>query len=116
MSDSFDFKLVDVPMEHCLAVAFSHNDKAVGWREVKFNGVSTLVLYSFKDDGMIPFPSPLSAIEVRPLLEGWLKRAEYGPEPDHDGDNQEGFIAFSPSYHSRAAFLGIQPTWIMYGK
>ena len=67
----------------------------------------------------LPFPLSLeAAIE---FLWSWLETAEYGNEPDHDGDNKKGFLVTTGNYwghveESHYAFIGVYPEWQMYGK
>lgn len=83
-------------------------------------GIPTLILFWSDDKDTIPLPYPLEVEEAIPFINGWLKKAEFGQEPDHDGDNGKGWRVFSDDWGyvagNRCAILGIQPTWAMYGK
>lgn len=50
----------------------------------------------------------------------WLKTADYGGQPDHDGDNGKGWRIYNESWghvnSEWAAICAIQPEWAMYGK
>jgi len=51
----------------------------------------------------------------------WLQEvAEYGPEPDHEGDNHKGFYLFTGFWGhvlgNSNGIIGIRPCWAMYGK
>lgn len=50
----------------------------------------------------------------------WLKTADYGDQPDHDGSNGRGWRIFNEAWgHVKdewAAICAIQPAWAMYGK
>jgi hypothetical protein len=67
------------------------------------------------------FPFPLSHIPATALLWQWLiTEAEYGREPDHDGDNEKGWRVYNEDWgmigNHRYSFVAIQPVWAMYGK
>ena len=70
--------------------------------------------------GFTKFPHELKVPELTPVIQIWLDHADYGPQPDHDGDNGKGFRIYNESWGHIAemweAFLAIQPCWAMYGK
>ena len=136
MSDNFHFDLTDVPLDLCLRVAFgSRPTKAIGWAEypVKDEGVvpakvwgagagtpGRLVLFRASHSSMVPFPSPMDALQVEPMVRSWLEQAAYGPQPDHDGDNREGWRVYNEAWSHVAglweAFVAIEPIWLLLGK
>jgi hypothetical protein len=66
-------------------------------------------------------PFPMDAEAAIPFLAAYLKTAEYGPEPDHDGSNERGFIVSTGDFWGHVedchyAFVGVYPNWEMYGK
>jgi hypothetical protein len=91
-------------------------------------GTPTLILFWSQEGGALPaqgetdilpfeFDKTMSA---RHIVQ-WLAKANYGPEPDHDGDNQKGFRLFTGDFWGhiagyRRAICGVQPVWAMYGK
>lgn len=50
----------------------------------------------------------------------WLAEAEYGEQPDHDGDNEKGWTVYNEAWGhvdgEWQAIIAVQPTWAMYGK
>lgn len=83
-------------------------------------GKPTVVLCWHEEHGATPLPFPLDEEAAEQWLAQWLKHAEYGSEPDHDGDNDRGWRAFCTSWghvgSRHYAFLAVQPEWAMYGK
>lgn len=142
MSDNFHFDLTDVPLTLCLQVAFGPTPMfgkgctAIGWAEVPAQadhsvpsktwgaGKDTplrLVLFRYPNDAMQPFPSPMTAEQVQPMVEAWLAQATYGPEPDHDGSNEKGWRVYNEEWTHVAtfrtsAFVAIEPIWLLHGK
>lgn len=53
-------------------------------------------------------------------VRAWLEAVEYGPEPNHDGDNKKGWRVFNERYSHVSglwqAFVAIEPVWLEYGK
>ena len=52
------------------------------------------------------------------LIIAWLQEADFGKEPDHDGDNGKGWRVYVEDWgHSRhQSMCAIEPAWAMYGK
>ena len=80
-----------------------------------------LVFYQYADAKMTPFPSPISLDRAAEIAFDWLASQNYGPEPDHDGDNNKGWRAFRDEWghidgHGHASFVAIEPMWMEYGK
>jgi len=67
---------------------------------------------------VLPFEMPLP--EAAAFAEGWLRQAEYGPQPDHDGSNGKGWRVFNEAWGHVGgywqALLAVQPAWAWYGK
>lgn len=84
------------------------------------DGTPTLILCWHEDKGTIALPFPLDEEGAEYWIQQWLKNADYGPEPDHDGHNKPGWRAFCTSWGQvgdrQYAFLAIQPEWACYGK
>lgn len=136
MSDNFHFDLTGVSLPLCLQVAFAGRRKATGWAEVpipteaegspaKIWGAGRgtpkrLVFYWVAAEGVTPFPVPMTAEGVEPIVRAWLETAQYGPEPDHDGDNDKGFRVYNEAWGHVGgmyqAFVAIEPIWLMAGK
>ena len=87
------------------------------------NGEQTLILYWYQPSESqkaekLPFEMDLE--DAYNFVKGWLKSADRGMEPDHDGSNHCGWRVFTESWGhvagSHSAICGIQPAWAMYGK
>lgn len=126
MCDNFHFDMVGVPMTLALQVAFSDHNKAVAWAERpgKNAKAKKLVLFwTVKDSAssdLNRFPSPIDAEAAVALITGWLKEQDYGPQPDHDGDNHKGCRVYNEDWGhvdgDWSAFAAIEPEWLMFGK
>jgi hypothetical protein len=125
--DNFHFDLTGVSLAKCLDIAFegAPGGKAVGWAvmdgkaELKQNP-QRLVLFWSMEEPAIALPAPMTAEDAEPFVRAWLKEQDYGPQPDHDGDNGKGWRVYNESWSMVAgkhrAFVAIEPCWIMYGK
>ena len=84
------------------------------------SGTPTLILFWHDAPGLLPLPYALEIGEAIPFVCGWLKKAQRGPEPDHDGDNGEGWRVFTGVWGGIAGYhysiVAVQPAWAMYGK
>ncbi len=82
--------------------------------------VFTLILLWHEERDAVPLPYPLELDEAASFVKGWLKRAPFPAEPDHDGSNGKGWRVFNEAWGHVAghhyAFAAIQPAWAMYGK
>ncbi len=135
MSDNHHFDMTDVPLSLALQVAFSQNPTAVAWAELPTDqknqspggvwGASQakkrLVLFWLeRKDISHPLPAKLGPEAVEPFVRAWLDGADYGPQPDHDGDNGKGFRVYNEAWGHVAgdngAFVAIEPVWLMHGK
>jgi len=68
----------------------------------------------------LPLLTPIDAERAVIHVLDWLSATDYGPQPDHDGDNGKGWRVFCEGwghvggdYH---AFVAIEPRYAMYGK
>lgn len=97
--------------------------KAVAWNVIPGKG---LVLYWVLPErapvpagvAALPFPmGPSAAVE---FAWHWLEQADYGPQPDHDGDNTKGWRVYNEEWGHVAddyrAFMAVAPVWMMHGK
>ena len=80
-----------------------------------------LVLFWSTHKDAIPFLTPMDAAGVEPLVSQWLAKADYGSQPDHDGDNEKGWRVSCDDWgHVKPfgwpSFVRIEPAWAMYGK
>ena len=93
--------------------------KAIGYLDDKDNG---LVFFRYDSDLMVPFPSEQSMEDCAIIANNWLdKKAVYPPEPNHDGDNEKGWLLYCDDWGHIAdygyhAFMAVKPIWCMYGK
>lgn len=124
VADNFHFDLTGVALSKCLDIAFSHapGNKAKGWVELPTEDekCKRLVLFWTNDKVMTPLPALMDAEAAEPFVRAWLAEQDYGPEPDHDGDNEKGWRAYCEGWghvaSKYAAFIAIEPVWLMYGK
>lgn len=103
--------------------AGSEFDEREGPRE---NQRPTLFLYWTKPvsvtglGGFVPFPFQADKDFVAGFIDLWLKGADYGQEPNHDGSNDQGFFAFNEAWGhvdgEDECCLAVQPRWAMHGK
>lgn len=122
MADNFFFSITGAPLGKSLDIAFTQYSKATHWCvEDAPSGVKRFVLFWTNSERAIPFPIPLSSEEVLPLIESWLKTADYGNSPDIDGGTSKGWTVYTEAWGQvgagrYAAFAAIEPTWMLHGK
>jgi hypothetical protein len=68
-----------------------------------------------------PFLAPLDYKAAEAVVRSWLKTADHGPEPDHDGSNSKGWRIFNDAGWNQVGgcnygICGIEPAWLMHGK
>ncbi len=70
--------------------------------------------------GLTKLPFPMTADDALSFVKAWLRGADAGEEPDHDGSNHKGFRAYNEDWgHVDGdcyAFAAFKPFWMMYGK
>lgn len=93
------------------------NRMTVGYRVHE----NAIILYWAKSENMIPFPYEMEVKEVTQFVGGWLAKTKPNyPQPDHDGDNEQGFRIYNEGWGHVGgqweAFIAITPIWAMYGK
>lgn len=125
--DNFHFDITGAPLDKSLDIAFTEHN-AIGWAEMDGEQSAKRLVLFWSDSGVTNhnvqfqrFPSPIRSVEeIEPIIKGWLKDADYGREPDHDGDNGKGWRVYNESWTHVAgmwqAFVAIEPCWIWYGK
>ena len=79
------------------------------------------VLYWTDDEDAksLKLPPNVPSIVVGSIVWAWLQEVKYPEEPDHDGDNKEGWLVMSARHEpsvSWKAHIVIKPHWIQYGK
>ena len=105
-------------LRRSLALRFIEYRKAIGYANPT---PGRLVFFWAKHNDAIYLPAPLDSDAAAALAWEWLKTAEYPTEPDHDGDNEEGWHAFCEEWghvspFGYQAFVAIDAQWMMYGK
>lgn len=125
-------------LRDALRIAFRHNapgGKATHWVEMDVSPKAefmnkkglrkALVLLWNAEDrpgaASHKLPVPLDADGAYELVSRWLDTADYGHQPDHDGDNGKGFRLLYCDFWGhfegmRCAIIGVVPAWAMYGK
>ena len=119
--DNFRFDMVsegDETLRQAFALGGQRN-KVVAYRVSPEKG---LIFYwvESKRPGYTPLPYPMTLQQAADFAIGWLANADYGREPDHDGDNGKGWRLYNESWGhvdgEYQAFLAVQPVWACYGK
>ena len=89
----------------------------VGYRVCEKKG---MILYWARSEDSILLPYEMNMGQAAAFVWGWLQKADYGKEPDIDGDCERGWRIYnelwghvSGDYH---AFLAIKPEWSLYGR
>ncbi len=103
-------------------MALASEKTAVGWAIDKEK--SRFILFKYESaDKMTPFPTPLSMDRCAEMIWEWLQSEDvtYPPQPDHDGDNEEGWLCYNDSWGEidgwgYQSFLAVEPHWIIIGK
>ncbi len=81
-----------------------------------------LVFYQYKSDraDVVALPFALDHTGMADFARRWLETADYGRQPDHDGDNGKGWRLYCEGWghvdSDYAAFLAVSPRWACYGK
>lgn len=68
-----------------------------------------------------PLPYQMDKGALVAFVAGWLRAADYGREPDHDGSNGKGWTIYTDDswglvWGSPYGIIAIKPTWALYGK
>lgn len=79
-----------------------------------------LVLFWTDSKWAEKLPYPMDHDALVSFATNWLKNADYGRQPDHDGDNGKGWRIYTGDWghvnSDWATICAIQPVWAMYGK
>jgi hypothetical protein len=101
-----------------------HNTMVTSWSVDKEKG---LILHHYSSKGT-PFPMPLKAEELFPLIKAWLGDAEaktiecegWDSDMSHDGHNSFGWRVYCEDWghvnSDHGAFLAIKPAYMWHGK
>ncbi len=69
---------------------------------------------------LVPLPFKLDAAGAADFARRWLAEADYGREPDHDGDNGKGWRVYCEGWGRidgySYSFVAVKPCWAWYGK
>lgn len=95
---------------------FSSDINREAWDRVYKEGQAKVVRVPVQK---LPYP-----MQGKALIEfawHWLETAaDYGRQPDHDGDNEKGWRVYNEAWghvgSSVYAFVAVAPVWAMYGK
>lgn len=123
MSDNFYIRVDSEGRDHFLAAMklgfsrYSNNavdeERAVGYAVHPEKGMILFWMAEETCPGYTPFPYEMAWEQAAEFAWGWLNQADYGHEPDHDGDNSKGFSVYNGG---RKIILTIKPIWMMYGR
>jgi hypothetical protein len=125
--DNFQIKVVSEGRPHfdmALGMCFDKYKMATHYIITKNgeNKAYSLTFYWIELDKAEALPYPMGFKAASDFAWHWLEHgADYGSEPDHDGDNHKGFLItngdnwgqINGAYQS---ICQIQPCWAMYGK
>jgi hypothetical protein len=108
--------VMDDNFELAMQLAIGHR-KTMGYQIHE----NCMVLYWAKSNKMASLPYEMELQDVISFVKGWLNKTKpNSPQPDHDGDNSQGFRIFNEAwghvFGEWQAFIAIQPIWAMYGK
>ncbi len=107
----------DKSIGDAMKLAFGGYKHAVGYR---IDAEKGMIFYWSISKNMTPFPFKMDAEGAAHFVLRWLKEADYGQEPDHDGHNGRGWRLYNEDWghisNEWQAFVAIQPVWAMYGK
>lgn len=127
-ADNLHFDVAGAPLGLALQVAAVAQRKAVAWRvdqavprvgEVPPRA-PRLVLYWTESSRATALPAPLEGDALVAFVKAWLDTADYGSEPDIDGESSRGCRVYNEDWgqvdHEWQAFAAIEPYWLMHGK
>lgn len=120
-SDTFKVEVYSDADEHfslAFALAFyevqKFRDPVVTHYSIDANGL-TFFWQGGGEGRVMLLPYKMSVDAAREFARSYLKVAEYGPQPEHDGSNRKGWsvsTAGQPYY----AVLRVKPEWMIYSK
>lgn len=118
--DNFHFDMTSEGDE-AFKTALKLFDVRVGRTVVGYRSdAKKMVLYWSVSERATKLPYPMTFEQAANFVLGWLAHADYGPEPDHDGDNGKGWRLYNEAWGQVdgewQAFAAIEPCWAMYGK
>ena len=106
-------------LEPAMRIAFGAKS-AVGYRVVADTHMMVLYWSLSGTKGVTSLPFKMDAKGAADFVSRWLAEQDYGPQPDHDGDNGKGWRLFNETWGHVGgewqAFVAVRPCWAMYGK
>lgn len=111
-----------IPLELAMEIAFSnHGCKAIAYKATKDRFTLYWIASAESDKEVIKLPVKMDSKACASIVSQWLgEEAEYGKQPDHDGDNGKGWKVFTTAWGmvdgDYRAICAIVPVWAMYGK
>jgi hypothetical protein len=102
----------------------SYYGKPTDWHDLGYeedpDGTPTLILLWSAEKDAPALPYAMDRKQAAQFVLGWLGQADYGSEPDHDGDNDRGWRVFTDKcghvVGHQYGIVGVQPAWAQYGK
>ena len=119
--DNFQFDMTsEGDLTEAMKLVFAHTrNRAAGYRITPEKGLA--FYWTTNECPLVErFPFWMDAVGAADFAKRWLAEVEYGPEPDHDGDNGKGWRLYCEAWgmigYDRCAFIAVQPAWAQYGK
>lgn len=95
-----------------MSIVARQHDRVVGYQ---LSDGKLVAYWAEGTDGMMKLPFAMTIIGFANFALDWLESADYGKEPDHDGDNSKGWRVQSGAGEWRI-LCTIEPVWAMHGK
>lgn len=102
------------------AMTLLNHKHAVGYLVSPEKG---LVFFWYEDrsaPGYTALPFKMDHAGMADFAFRWLAEADYGREPDHDGDNERGWRLYTEGWGRigswDGSFVAVKPAWAMFGK
>lgn len=121
MSDSTWFDMRATMLEPALQIAFNTSPSRKAWGYKSTPERLTFAWHESAGEGFVPFVTPIDYQAAVEIVKNWCKEvAQYGPQPDHDGDNSKSWRIFCEAWgfidHNHYTFAAVEPYWAEYGK
>lgn len=118
--DNFHIDLSnDKNLVEAMTIAF-RGYKAVGYAVIPEKGMVFFWMECPEAPGYTSLPFKMDAKGAAEFALRWLAEADYGRQPDHDGDNGKGWRLYTDSWGRIApwhrSIAAVQPCWAEYGK
>lgn len=116
--DNFKLDVTSEGDETLKTVLALFRKKMAGYREDTTG--NRLILYWVASEKSVKLPFQMELDQAASFVSGWLKQADYGTEPDLDGDVGRGWRIYCESWGHVGgewqAYAAIEPVWALYGK